>query len=99
MTTKEVERGKVLPTFHSFVCKLYCCVFFFVQTKCARYWPEENQVKEMGKITLKCISDSVRADYTLREFVATKDGEERLIYQYHFQVISFISLFCDSCGM
>jgi len=40
----------------------------------------------MGKITIKCVSDSTRADYTLREFVATKDGEDRLIYQYHFQV-------------
>jgi len=55
------------------------------KSKCARYWPEENQVKEFGKIVLKCVSDSVRADYTLREFVATKDSEERLIYQYHFQ--------------
>ncbi len=57
-----------------------------MQTKCARYWPEENQTKEVGKIVLKCVSDSVRTDYTLREFVATKDDEKRRIYQYHFQV-------------
>lgn len=55
------------------------------KTKCARYWPEENQTKEVGKIVLKCVSDSVRTDYTLREFVATKDDEKRRIYQYHFQ--------------
>lgn len=55
------------------------------KSKCARYWPEENQVKDFGKITLKCVSDSVRADYTLREFVATKDNVDRNIYQYHFQ--------------
>lgn len=27
-----------------------------------------------------------RADYTLREFVAKKDDEERSVFQYHFQV-------------
>ncbi|KAI9565228.1 putative tyrosine-protein phosphatase non-receptor type 11 isoform X1 [Daphnia sinensis] len=55
------------------------------KSKCARYWPEENQTKEFGKVVLKCVSDSLRADYTLREFLATKDNEERLIHQYHFQ--------------
>lgn len=59
------------------------------QSKCARYWPDENQSKEFGKVVLRCVSDSLRADYTLREFLATKDNEERLVHQYHFQV-SFI---------
>ena len=46
-------------------------------------------MKEMGRMVLKCVSDSIRADYTLREFMATKDGEERLIFQYHFQVANW----------
>ena len=66
-------------------------LYILIQSKCARYWPEENQVKDFGKITLKCVSDSVRADYTLREFMATKEKEDRLIYQYHFQVNLFFS--------
>ncbi|XP_044741677.1 tyrosine-protein phosphatase corkscrew [Chrysoperla carnea] len=60
------------------------------KNKCARYWPEEDQSKEYGKITVRSISESSTADYTLREFIVTKQNcvekpKERHIYHYHFQ--------------
>lgn len=57
------------------------------KAKCARYWPEEGQTKECGKITLKNVAESATVDYTLREFTVTKEGEsdERKVFHYHFQ--------------
>lgn len=56
------------------------------KNKCVRYWPDENQTKEAGKISLKNLSESSTADYILREFSASKDGcnTPRTIYHYHF---------------
>ncbi|GAB6023095.1 protein tyrosine phosphatase, non-receptor type 11 [Chamberlinius hualienensis] len=58
------------------------------KVKCARYWPDEGQTKECGKVTVKNITESSSADYTLREFAVTKEGEkdERKVYHFHFQV-------------
>jgi tyrosine-protein phosphatase non-receptor type 11 len=55
-----------------------------------RYWPEECQGKEYGKIKVRNLSESSTADYTLREFLVSREGsdeEERKVYHYHFQVI------------
>lgn len=54
--------------------------------KCVRYWPDEGQTKEYGKYKLQHISESSNADYTLREFSVTKEGEAepRSVFHYHF---------------
>jgi tyrosine-protein phosphatase non-receptor type 11 len=54
-----------------------------------RYWPEECQGKEYGKTKVRNLSESSTADYTLREFLVSREGsaeEERKVYHYHFQV-------------
>ncbi|XP_075213083.1 protein tyrosine phosphatase non-receptor type corkscrew isoform X2 [Lycorma delicatula] len=55
------------------------------KTKCARYWPEEGETKEYDKVTVKHVTQSSTADYTLREFLVTYKNEERTVYHYHFQ--------------
>ncbi|KDR10028.1 hypothetical protein L798_15690, partial [Zootermopsis nevadensis] len=58
------------------------------KNKCVRYWPEECQGKEYGKIKVRNLSESSTADYTLREFLVSREGageEERKVYHYHFQ--------------
>lgn len=59
------------------------------KNKCARYWPDEGNTKEYGKLVIKNIAESSTTDYMLREFVVSRqDGEnsdERRIYHYHFQ--------------
>ncbi|XP_035233634.1 tyrosine-protein phosphatase non-receptor type 11-like isoform X1 [Stegodyphus dumicola] len=56
------------------------------KNKCVRYWPDENQTKEVGKFVLKNIAESSTTDYILREFLLTKEEctETRTIYHYHF---------------
>ncbi|GIY72400.1 tyrosine-protein phosphatase non-receptor type 11 [Caerostris darwini] len=56
------------------------------KNKCFRYWPEINQIKEVGKFVLKNLSESSTTDYILREFTLTKENctESRTIYHYHF---------------
>ncbi|KAH6933520.1 hypothetical protein HPB50_015893 [Hyalomma asiaticum] len=52
--------------------------------KCVRYWPDEGQTKDYGKYCLQHISESSNADYTLREFAMSKNGETRSVFHYHF---------------
>lgn len=57
------------------------------KTKCAKYWPDQGQMKEWGAAKVTCLSESSTNDYTLREFLFSwKNKDERHIYQYHFQV-------------
>jgi tyrosine-protein phosphatase non-receptor type 11 len=60
-----------------------------LQNKCARYWPEDGQFKEYGPVKVKSLSESSNTDYTLREFVVSKEGstDERKVFHFHFQVI------------
>jgi hypothetical protein len=54
-----------------------------------RYWPEECSGKEYGKTKVHNLSESSTADYTLREFLVSREGSsegERKVYHYHFQV-------------
>ncbi|RWS06483.1 tyrosine-protein phosphatase non-receptor type 11-like protein [Dinothrombium tinctorium] len=58
----------------------------YITNKCVRYWPSEGQKKICGKIEIKNVSERPSVDYTLREFVISKEGQSgsRTIYQYHF---------------
>lgn len=57
------------------------------KNKCAKYWPDLKQSKEFGDAKVTCINESVKNDYTLREFdFSWKNQKERRIYHYHFQV-------------
>uniref|UniRef100_T1J4B3 Tyrosine-protein phosphatase non-receptor type n=1 Tax=Strigamia maritima TaxID=126957 RepID=T1J4B3_STRMM len=57
------------------------------KNKCARYWPDENQSKEYGRLLIKNVGESSTTDYTLRKFVISRLGqeEERNVNHYHFQ--------------
>lgn len=57
------------------------------KNKCAKYWPDLKQTKEFGFAKITCTLESVKADYTLREFdFSWKEQKERKIYHFHFQV-------------
>ncbi|XP_071451601.1 tyrosine-protein phosphatase non-receptor type 11-like isoform X3 [Hetaerina americana] len=47
------------------------------KNKCARYWPEEGQMKEYGRVRVRNLSESSTADYTLREFLVSYVQDER----------------------
>jgi hypothetical protein len=67
--------------------------FIFLQSKCAHYWPDEGEVKEYeGGIKLAHHKESSTPDFTLREFLMTRNGEERVIYQFHFIVRKLLYL-------
>ena len=59
-----------------------------MKPKCAKYWPDLDKVESFGKFTVKNVSEKSSQDYTLREFLVSKEGEkdERKIYHFHFQV-------------
>lgn len=44
-----------------------------------RYWPDEDQPRELevynGKISVKNVNEKSTADYTLREFLVSHEGE------------------------
>lgn len=56
------------------------------KNKCIRYWPDEGQTKDAGKITIISVSEKPTVDYTLREFQVKKEdhNSSRTIFQYHF---------------
>ena len=101
MTTKEFERGKVRSKTmdlidlksHDFLAHRFLIWNLFIQSKCAHYWPDPGEVKEYEGIQLTHQKEVTNTDFTVREFVMSKDGEDRVIFQYHFQVAH---LFCIS---
>ncbi|VDP04488.1 unnamed protein product, partial [Soboliphyme baturini] len=100
MTTKEMERGKVVlaslyPNTRLFVrCDSVINHLGFVslKSKCARYWSCVGQQKVCGlnkELTIVTVSEETCPDYTLRTLsvkrnVESKATEERTIYQYQF---------------
>lgn len=69
-------------------------MLFILQSKCERYWPEVGEVIDYGKVTVRALSEIMNTDYMLREFTISRDGEERKIFHYHFQVKYFIEICC-----
>ncbi|XP_014483754.1 PREDICTED: tyrosine-protein phosphatase corkscrew-like isoform X2 [Dinoponera quadriceps] len=60
------------------------------KNKCARYWPEEDEIAEYGnEWKVRAMSQTSTSDYTLREFLLQGSkpdfSEPRRIYHYHFQ--------------
>lgn len=63
------------------------------QSKCAHYWPDDGEIKEYeGGFKLLMQKESSTPDFTLREFLMTRSGEERVIYQFHF-IVSYKTKF------
>ena len=67
---------------HLFIWNRDIFTFFVVrQNKCVRYWPDEDQSKELKdqntKIVVKHVSEKSTADYTLREFQVINENEVR----------------------
>ena len=58
--------------------------------KCAKYWPDLDKTDTFGKFTVNTTMETTLKDYTLREFVVSKEGEkeERKIVHFHFQVMT-----------
>lgn len=47
-------------------------VSLFLQNKCVRYWPEDGQTKDYGRVRVRNLLESSTADYTLREFTVSR---------------------------
>ncbi|XP_077998024.1 tyrosine-protein phosphatase non-receptor type 11-like [Glandiceps talaboti] len=60
------------------------------KNKCTRYWPNEGDKKEYGKVTVLNISETSQADYTLRELSVTHQDfpteGARPTFHFHFKV-------------
>lgn len=54
--------------------------------KCAKYWPDLDKTETFGKFTVKTVAETTLKDYTLREFLVTKEGEkdQRKMVHFHF---------------
>ncbi|XP_034937017.1 tyrosine-protein phosphatase 69D isoform X2 [Chelonus insularis] len=60
----------------------------YSKTKCAKYWPDKDESKIFGDITVDHVRQRAFSDYIIRELKMTKIGERdtRTIIQYHFLV-------------
>ncbi|XP_057340259.1 tyrosine-protein phosphatase 69D-like isoform X1 [Microplitis mediator] len=60
----------------------------YSKTKCAKYWPDKDETKNFGDITVEHVRQRPFSDYVVRELKMTKVGERdsRTIVQYHFLV-------------
>ncbi|KAK0183353.1 hypothetical protein PV327_001403 [Microctonus hyperodae] len=60
----------------------------YSKTKCAKYWPDKEETKNFGDITVEHVRQRAFSDYVVRELTMTKTGERdpRTIIQYHFLV-------------
>ncbi|CAG5077013.1 Similar to Ptp69D: Tyrosine-protein phosphatase 69D (Drosophila melanogaster) [Cotesia congregata] len=60
----------------------------YSKTKCAKYWPDKDETKNFGDITVEHVRQRTFSDYVVRELKMTKVGERdsRTIVQYHFLV-------------
>ena len=57
------------------------------KAKCVKYWPDVDTSDTFGPFTIKNVEENESKDYTLREFLVSKNKtEERRIFHYHFQV-------------
>eukprot|EP00049_Salpingoeca_infusionum_P025260 m.18408 g.18408 ORF g.18408 m.18408 type:complete len:434 (+) comp7822_c0_seq1:289-1590(+) len=54
--------------------------------KCAKYWPDLDEVDDFGDFSLKTVSDTqISPDYSLRTIEVTFGKEERTVYNFHYQ--------------
>ncbi|XP_043266767.1 tyrosine-protein phosphatase 69D isoform X2 [Venturia canescens] len=60
----------------------------YSKTKCAKYWPDKEETKNFGDITVEHIKQRPFSDYVVRELKMSRTGERdsRIIVQYHFLV-------------
>ncbi|XP_071097875.1 receptor-type tyrosine-protein phosphatase alpha-like [Haliotis cracherodii] len=55
--------------------------------KCEQYWPDEKEQKMCGRIVIKPLLATVRADFTIRKYSvhhSTKPSDKRKVTQLHF---------------
>ncbi|KAK9751442.1 Protein-tyrosine phosphatase [Popillia japonica] len=52
--------------------------------KVEKYWPEINESKEFINIKVEYLSVDVMANYEIRHFIVSREGETRKIQQFHF---------------
>ncbi|XP_071098685.1 receptor-type tyrosine-protein phosphatase alpha-like [Haliotis cracherodii] len=55
--------------------------------KCEQYWPDEKEQKMCGRIVIKPLLATVRADFTIRKYSvhhSTKPSDKRTVTQLHF---------------
>lgn len=81
----KIDKQTIILLKYTYIIQLLF-LFFMIQNKCARYWPEEGENNQYGTIKVTNISQTARTDYTLRELSATDGIEDRTIYHYHYQV-------------
>nr|XP_022315948.1 receptor-type tyrosine-protein phosphatase kappa-like isoform X2 [Crassostrea virginica] len=52
--------------------------------KCEQYWPDPTETKEYAGIKVKLVSVESHPDFSIRTFHIQKDGENRIIKQFHY---------------
>ena len=48
-----------------------------LQSKCVKYWPDMNALKEYGAMRVRNVKETTAHDYTLRELKLSKVGQVR----------------------
>jgi tyrosine-protein phosphatase non-receptor type 12/18/22 len=62
-----------------------CKLVEMAKPKCECYWPNLNETKSYGPISISTISEeNVANDFIIRDFVAECEGEKQQIRQYHY---------------
>ena len=57
---------------------IFLFIYFLLQNKCVRYWPEKDTKREWGKLCLAARIEQDSADFTLRQFDLTHKDYVRL---------------------
>ena len=66
------------------------------QNKCTRYWPELDNSKAYGKISVCCLKETTKPHYVLREFVVNKDSDDAV---HIFVIVFFFNVFIYVCAL
>ncbi|XP_076806385.1 receptor-type tyrosine-protein phosphatase H-like [Clavelina lepadiformis] len=54
------------------------------RVKCDHYWPYNNEPVVMAGIAVKLVVESTSKDWVYREFMLSRDTEQRLVTQFHY---------------
>ncbi|UYV85070.1 hypothetical protein LAZ67_X004457 [Cordylochernes scorpioides] len=69
----------------SYVIVMVTKVFDFIRVMCCQYWPgQANNRCAYHGLTVELVNEEPLANFSIRTFRLTKDGESREIYQLHY---------------
>lgn len=60
------------------------------QSKCVKYWPDMNALKEYGAMRVRNVKETTAHDYTLRELKLSKVGQVRRFSRAMLAVVGYV---------